>query len=196
MLAGRSYFQESPSGSSTSSKERVIEMRSSAALMVVPENGTAEDRAWRELVRRFKERLAFALSLSGKGQNEVAREVGASQSVASDWFDQETDTLPGGKFLVRLPGALGVNGHWLLTGEGHWHPQPASGRKDLLLIQGIEIGARSSIAEIRKAIQAIEKQTDKVVKDATERARDALSDADSERGAGHGRSQGRSRGQR
>ena len=171
-------------------------MRSSAALMAPPEEGAAEERAWRDLVRRFKERLVFALSLSGKGQNEVAREVGASQSVASDWFDQATETLPGGKFLVRLPGALGVNGHWLLTGEGHWHPQPASGRKDLLLIQGIEIGARSSIAEIRKAIQAIEKQTDKVVREATERARDALSDADSERGAGRGPRRGRNHGSR
>ena len=171
-------------------------MRSSAALMVSPDEHTAEDRAWRELVRRFKERLAFALSLSGKGQNEVAREVGASQSVASDWFDQATETLPGGKFLVRLPGALGVNGHWLLTGEGHWHPAPASGRKDVLLVQGIEIGARSSIAEIRKAIQAIERQMEKLARDATERAKDALADADSEREAGRAPRQGRHRGQR
>jgi hypothetical protein len=144
------------------------------------EGATAMTRSSREsTVVRFKERLRFALSLSGKGQNEVAREIGASNSVASEWFDLESDTLPGGKFLGGLVKSLRVNGHWLVTGEGHWHPQASTGRRDLVLLEGIEIGARGVAAEVQKAIDRAHEDYRKLLADTTARAKAVLEDAES-----------------
>lgn len=36
------------------------------------------------------------------------------------------DYLPGGEQMTRLPGLLGCDGHWLLTGEGDMVRQAAS----------------------------------------------------------------------
>lgn len=151
-------------------------MDGGVGVLMAPGEST-EERIVREMVKRFKQRLRHALALSGKGQNEVAREVGASQSVASEWFDEAVETLPGGRFLIRLPGALRVNGHWLVTGEGQWHPEPKSGRKDVLLMEGIEIGVRSTIAEMKKTITGVEDQLDQALQSATARARAAFEDA-------------------
>lgn len=134
--------------------------------------------------KRFKERLVFALSISGKGQNEIARETGASKSVASEWFSSDSDVLPGGKYLTRLPRALHVNGHWLITGEGHWFPAPASTRKDTLLAEGVEIGTRNAVAEMRNTISRIEKQLAKSASSPeTAQVQAAFADAEADVGA-------------
>jgi hypothetical protein len=143
-------------------------------------------RAAREEVRGFKDRLRFALELSGLGQNEAARKVKASQSVASKWFDSSTDTLPGGRFVGRLARILGINGHWLVTGEGHWHNAPVSGRKDVTHAQGVEVGMRTVMARVRHALDEAEGDLTRIQKDATERAAAALEDAESDLAASHG----------
>ena len=157
---------------------------------------SAEERVYRELVRKFKERLRFALSLSPKGQNEIAREVGASNSVASDWFDEGNETLPGGKFLMRLPLAMGVSGHWLLTGQGHWYPAPTSGRKDLLFMEGMEVGARGVIARQRASLAEAEAELARALESTAARARDAFADAQASDVAARGPSSSERRGRR
>lgn len=134
-------------------------------------------RAAREEIRQQKERLRFALELSGLGQNEVARKVRASQSVASKWFDMDTDTLPGGRFTGRLVRVLGVNGHWFTTGEGHWHTAPTGGRRDVIHAQGVEAGARMAIARVNRALVQIESDLDQLKREVSSRAADALEDA-------------------
>lgn len=125
----------------------------------------------------MKDRLRYALALSGKGQNQVAREIGASSSVASAWFDGSNEILPGGKFLMRMPKVLGVNGHWLITGEGSWHPIPTSGRRDVLLMEGVEIGARMVSAEVELGLQRAKDELALETGRAISRARDAQEDA-------------------
>ena len=139
---------------------------------------TRDHRGSRSAAKEMKDRLRFALSLSGKGQNQVAREVDASNSVASEWFDSESDTLPGGKFIGPLAISLGVNGHWLITGQGHWYPHATTGRRDLVFLEGIEVGARSVAAEVQKAIDRAHQDYRQMVQDTSARAKDALEDAE------------------
>jgi transcriptional regulator with XRE-family HTH domain len=57
----------------------------------------------------------------------VAEAVGVSVGQFSRWVNDEV--LPKGTALVRLPGILNVDGHWLLTGEGEM-VRPASGEAE------------------------------------------------------------------
>lgn len=143
-------------------------------------------RAAREEVRQFKNRLRFALELSGLGQNEVARAVRASQSVASKWFDHAHDTLPGGRFIGRLAHTLGVDGHWLVTGEGHHAHVPVSGHRDTIFMQGSERGARAVIAGVRRALVAAEQDLDYQRQEFTRLAAAAVEDAASDPGDARG----------
>jgi hypothetical protein len=34
--------------------------------------------------------------------------------------------MPSGELMIRLPGILGISGHWLLTGEGPMRPLPVT----------------------------------------------------------------------
>src|SRR4051794_30997926 len=57
----------------------------------------------------------------------LAEKVQRSGPTVSDWF-KPNGALPDGGAMIFLPGALGVNGHWLLTSEGAMHlpvDQPA-----------------------------------------------------------------------
>lgn len=145
-----------------------------------------KSRVAREEVRQFKDRLRFALELSGLGQNEAARKVKASQSVASKWFDLSTDTLPGGRFVGRLARILRVDGHWLTTGEGHWHRAPVSGQRDLVHVQGVEVGARNMMALVRRALDQGEAELTRLHDEVSSRARAASEDAAVDPGAGYG----------
>lgn len=149
----------------------------------MPKRSTRMTARTREETQQMKERLRYALALSQKAQNQVAREVGASSSVASAWLDLDNDVLPGGKFLMRLPKALGVNGHWLITGEGSWHPLPTSGRRDVLLMEGVEIGARMVAAEVELGLQRAKDELALETGRAISRARAAAEDAASDEGA-------------
>ena len=61
-------------------------------------------------------RIALAMTIRDLSQSEVARRIGCRQSIVSDWLQK--DRAPSGIYLTKLPAALDVDGHWLLTGEG------------------------------------------------------------------------------
>lgn len=67
----------------------------------------------------LKDRLKKALSQEGKklSQAGLARACGIKPPSVSDWMSGRTQTLEG-ENLVRAAGYLGVNAHWLGTGEG------------------------------------------------------------------------------
>jgi len=80
--------------------------------MPFPERSIADDREIAELCRR----IAFSMSVRQLSQSEVARRLGCTQSVVSEWVAKHR--APSGMYFCRLPEALEVDGHWLLTGEG------------------------------------------------------------------------------
>ena len=80
--------------------------------MPFPERSRADDQEIAELCRR----IAFSMSVRQLSQSEVARRVGCQQSVVSEWVAK--NRAPSGLYIIRLPEALEIDGHWLLTGEG------------------------------------------------------------------------------
>jgi transcriptional regulator with XRE-family HTH domain len=64
----------------------------------------------------FFERLRQVLADRGLSQADLARELNVGVATVSEWFTR--GRVPNGDVMLRLPGALRVNGHWLLTGEG------------------------------------------------------------------------------
>ncbi|HSU12543.1 helix-turn-helix transcriptional regulator [Longimicrobium sp.] len=64
----------------------------------------------------FFERLRQVLDDRELSQADLARELGVGVATVSEWFTR--GRVPNGDVMLRLPGALRVNGHWLLTGEG------------------------------------------------------------------------------
>ena len=49
-------------------------------------------------------------------QADLARGLGIGVATVSEWFTR--GRVPNGDVMLRLPSALQVSGHWLLTGEG------------------------------------------------------------------------------
>lgn len=64
----------------------------------------------------FFERVRQCLDDRSMSQADLARELGVGVATVSEWFTR--GRVPNGDVMLRLPHALGVNGHWLLTGEG------------------------------------------------------------------------------
>jgi len=73
----------------------------------------------------FFERLRQVLDDRGMSQADLARELGVGVATVSEWFTR--GRVPNGDVMLRLPLALAVNGHWLLTGEGPRDLGDASG---------------------------------------------------------------------
>lgn len=71
---------------------------------------------------RHRLALAFFAARESRGltQAEIARELDIDKSRVSRWFnpDDRQAEAPGPDYLPYLPELLGVDGHWLLTGEG------------------------------------------------------------------------------
>jgi transcriptional regulator with XRE-family HTH domain len=65
----------------------------------------------------FAARLAAALGRAGQTQTWLARQLDVRNATVSAWV--RGDSIPEGQYLLRLPGLLDVDGHWLLTGERH-----------------------------------------------------------------------------
>ena len=53
-------------------------------------------------------------------QSELAKRLGTKQSTVHGWVKQGVP--PTADLLAKVPAALGINGHWLLTGEGKMDP--------------------------------------------------------------------------
>jgi transcriptional regulator with XRE-family HTH domain len=64
----------------------------------------------------FFERLRLVLEDRQMTQADLARELGVGTATVSEWFTR--GRVPSGDVMLRLPHALDVSGHWLLTGEG------------------------------------------------------------------------------
>lgn len=71
-----------------------------------------------ELRRKFYHRLCLAKTYAGRSNAEIARRTRSSESTVGSWFDPKVKAMPDGIKMLQLPFALGVNGHWLVTGEG------------------------------------------------------------------------------
>jgi len=95
----------------------------------------------------FFERLRQVLDDQGMSQADLARELGVGVATVSEWFTR--GRVPNGDVMLRLPGALGVNGHWLLTGEGP-REYEAGPRGDPYLR-----GAADAIARMSKAVDEV-----------------------------------------
>jgi transcriptional regulator with XRE-family HTH domain len=65
--------------------------------------------------QQFLQRLREAMDARGWNQSDLARELGVRRATVSDWFAR--GRVPMGDAVMRMPKALGVDGHWLLTGE-------------------------------------------------------------------------------
>lgn len=68
----------------------------------------------------FFERLRLILDDREMTQADLARELGVGVATVSEWFTR--GRVPNGDVMLRLPHALEINGHWLLTGEGPREP--------------------------------------------------------------------------
>ena len=86
------------------------------------------------LEHAFRHRLRQAVEACSLEKQEIARRVGLRRpGTLSAWIGDGPDfAIPRGQQLLRLPGILGVSGHWLLTGEG-----PMRGGEDGLRLQVI-----------------------------------------------------------
>jgi transcriptional regulator with XRE-family HTH domain len=82
-----------------------------------------------DLLCEVGERLAQALALRGMTYSQLADELGTYRSRVSAWVNAKEP--PGGRYLVLLPEVLGINAHWLLTGEGS--PEPDGEAADQVL---------------------------------------------------------------
>lgn len=104
----------------------------------------SDDRQRHEFIRRVR----LAMDQSGISQNELARRTGQSSQGVSDWFAK--GALPGGEALIRLPDALGVSGHWLITGEGSMVPAGDGGME-----RAFGMGALAALADVRAAVEDV-----------------------------------------
>lgn len=81
----------------------------------------------------FGERLRQAQAAAGVTGEQLAGLLGVRQATVSAWVNDES--RPSGDHMVRLPGLLKTDGHWLLTGE----------RRAVV----VDPNARQKLAEIR-----------------------------------------------
>lgn len=115
----------------------------------------------------FTARFIQAHDESGLGQSVLAKAVGVSQSQISEWRD---GTIPRGEALLRLPAALGVNGHWLLTGNGPKREAASD------LASGVREGFALAVLEMRGALDRLARSP--ISPDAVEAAAAALRDVE------------------
>lgn len=80
----------------------------------------------------MRERLQQAMEARGWGPTEFARQLDVRQATVSAWFRDESPSLPSADILMKIPEALGIDGHWLLTGRGTMKPTPPSEAERLL----------------------------------------------------------------
>lgn len=90
----------------------------------------------------FRGRLREAMELRGLNQSGLADLLGVRIATVSNWFTR--DRVPMGDVVIRMPDALGVNGHWLLTGEGPKERKPAA--PDL---------TREALQQIRRLVDSV-----------------------------------------
>jgi transcriptional regulator with XRE-family HTH domain len=98
-------------------------------------------------------RVLALISERGETLADLARDLGVPHATVLKWSG---GSVPGGDLLAKLPKALGVSGHWLLTGEG---PADAPGaREDLSRARRVAAAEERGriLSAMREAIERIE----------------------------------------
>lgn len=88
----------------------------------------------------FSGRLQLALDRMDWTVADLAKALTAKHQVVAPWLK---GTPPGGAYMVRLPGVLGVNGHWLLTGEGVELPPEVAPEIEQAKAEGVGLAMRA-----------------------------------------------------
>lgn len=100
----------------------------------------SKKRAQDSIRDALRHRIIFAFTLSGLQQSEIVRALDIDRSRVSRWFNPDAGQgeMPGPDYLPLLPDLLGVDGHWLLTGEGPMRrTDPAASRVALDRIERV-----------------------------------------------------------
>ena len=84
--------------------------------LLAPEPSAPPPRRKAVELSAFFERLRQLLDDRRMSQADLARDLAVGVATVSEWFTR--GRVPNGDVMLRLPAALNVNGHWLLTGEG------------------------------------------------------------------------------
>lgn len=90
-----------------------------------------------DVLAGFRDRLRLAMSVRGITQTELGKRIGVRQATVSQWLSRTNPSEPKADQLLRLPDALGINGHWLLTGRGSMDDTPGDVEAKLEAIRRI-----------------------------------------------------------
>ncbi|HET7461300.1 MAG TPA: helix-turn-helix transcriptional regulator [Longimicrobium sp.] len=115
--------------------------------MLAPEKNAGPARRKAVELSAFFERLRQVLDDRGMSQADLARELGVGVATVSEWFTR--GRVPNGDVMLRLPAALNVSGHWLLTGQGPREYEPAPNGDPYLR------GASDAIARMTRAMDEV-----------------------------------------
>lgn len=75
----------------------------------------------------FERRLEWAIENAPESREELAAKLGTASTRFPEWTHRRR--RPSLKYMLQFPGVLGVDGHWLLTGEGSPEPKENIGWK-------------------------------------------------------------------
>jgi transcriptional regulator with XRE-family HTH domain len=116
-----------------------------------------------------RQRLYDAFQRSGLTQDQLAQRCGAAKATVSDWFNPSKDAVPDGEKMARIPAALHVSGHWLLTGEGASVPGGDGGMK-----RAERAGAQAMLAVLGQIIEDLRVRYEGPDDEASQRAAKSL----------------------
>lgn len=99
----------------------------------------------------INERLMAVVKQKGLTQADLVRASGATSPTVTDWFNR--GAVPDAERLARIAKAIGVNGHWLLTGQG---PKALPGEGRTQGDQLYTLGAQAVLIELGKVLRQFE----------------------------------------
>jgi len=112
----------------------------------------AQKRSDEDLQRALMRRIELAMAQADNGRGitkvELAKRTQQSNQGVYDWFNK--GNMPGGDALIRLPDALGVSAHWLITGEGPMTPERGGGME-----RAFGMGGIAAIDEMQHALSKV-----------------------------------------
>lgn len=114
-----------------------------------------------ELVATFEERLAYAMSLRGKRQIDLANHFGWSRSTVSQYCDPKISYKPKADRMYRIADYLNVSPVWLM---GYDVPMSGMSEREKLvdMIGNMDTGTLTRVLAYVEGISAMQKDsTDK-----------------------------------
>lgn len=105
----------------------------------------------------LRRRIEKARTERGLTQVQLAEALETSQGTISGWLSG--GSLPNAELIMRLPGALNVSGHWLLTEDGPMERVGPEVRTSLELARAefaleLEAAARRVLAELLEKMRS------------------------------------------